>query len=808
MNCAQLQFEPRLPRASVALISATALAYEILLTRLFSIVQWHHFAYMVISIALLGFGASGTFLALKSRLVERFTPVYVTNLMLFGLSALPCFLLAQQFAVHPEQLLWDPAQMIRVTAVYLFLALPFFFAANAIGLAFMRFPHAVPQIYAADLIGAGLGSIAIVGLLYLLFPIDALKILSILGVVTAVIAGFELRFNRAGIVITVILALSLLTALRVLPAAWLNLAISPYKSLPQQLNVKDAYIEAEYSSPLGLLSIIASPAVPLRHAPGLSLNANIEVPEQRGVFIDGDALTPIDAHAERDDSAYLDNLTSALPYHLKRPERIVVLGAGGGRLVRQALYYGTPSVTAIELDPKIIELVREDYRNFSGDLYDLDAVNVKIKEARGFLAENSQRYDLIQVALIDSFTAASAGLYALNENYIYTVEALGKYYTHLNKGGYLGISRWVKLPPRDALKLFATAVEALRRAGVADPAEHLLLIRGWQTSTLLVKNGRFTREEITRARRFCEMRSFDLAFYAGMPESLANRYNVLPEAFFYHGAQMLLGDSPEQFLDDYKFNIKPATDDRPYFFYFFKWQTLPEIISQRGRGGTPLLESGYLILIATLIQAVLISVVLIVLPLWRRIQVNSVRRGRMTGYFAALGLAFFFVEIAFIQKFLLFLHHPVLAVAAVLSSFLVFAGLGSYIAGHCLTARWAHRLVITAVIAIGILGLLYALLLPELVFEPLIGAPMTVKLTISVILIGLLAVPMGMPFPLGLARLGERMPNLIPSAWAINGCASVISAVLATVIAIHFGFTVVVLFAIVLYFLAAVMFEF
>ena len=133
---------------------------------------------------------------------------------------------------------------------------------------------------------------------------------------------------------------------------------------------------------------------------------------------------------------------------------------------------------------------------------------------------------------------------------------------------------------------------------------------------------------------------------------------------------------------------------------------------------------------------------------------------------------------------------------------------GSYIAGHCLTARWAHRLVITAVIAIGILGLLYALLLPELVFEPLIGAPMTVKLTISVILIGLLAVPMGMPFPLGLARLGERMPNLIPSAWAINGCASVISAVLATVIAIHFGFTVVVLFAIALYFLAAVMFEF
>ena len=698
-------------------------------------------------------------------------------------------------------------QMMRVTAVYLLLALPFFFAANAICLALMRFRHAVPQIYAADLIGAGLGSVAIVGLLYLLFPIDALKVLSVLGFVAAVIAGIELRFDQINITIKVTIALSLLIALNVLPATWFNLSISPYKSLPQQLNVIDAYIETERSSPLGMLSVIASPTVPLRHAPGLSLNSTVEVPEQRGIFIDGDTITPIDAHAD-DDSAYLDGMTSALPFHLKRPVRVVVLGAGGGSLVRQALHHGTPSVTAVELNPQIVELMNGDYRDFSGSLYDLDTVNVQIKEARGFLVGNPQLYDLIQVALIDSFAASSAGLYALNENYLYTVEALGEFYAHLSKGGYLGISRWVKLPPRDALKLFATAVEALRRAGVADPAKQLLLIRGWQTSTLLVKNGLFTREEIASARQFCEARSFDLAFYADMPELLANRYNVLQEAFYYHGAQALLGESSKRFLSGYKFNIKPATDDRPYFFYFFKWRTLPEIVSLRGKGGIPLLESGYLILIATLIQAVLISVALIVLPLWKRMQDDSVRRGRMVGYFAVLGLAFFFVEIAFIQKFLLFLHHPVLAVAAVLSSFLMFAGLGSYIAGRWRTSLGGRRLVITSVIVIGILGLLYVLVLPDLVFEPLIGAPISVKLAVSIALIGLLAIPMGMPFPLGVTRLDERAEKLIPSAWAINGCASVISAVLATVIAIHFGFTLVVLLAVVLYFLAAVLYEF
>ena len=198
MTPASRQREPPLPSVSVALISATALAYEVLLTRLFAIVQWHHFAYMVISIALLGFGASGTFLALKPRLVERFEPAYIINLMLFGVSVLPCFLVAQRLAVHPEQLLWEPAQMLRVTAVYLLLTLPFFFAANAIGLALTRFRHTVPRVYAADLIGAGFGSIAVVGLLYLLFPINVLRVLSVLGLVAAVIGGLELRSSRAG----------------------------------------------------------------------------------------------------------------------------------------------------------------------------------------------------------------------------------------------------------------------------------------------------------------------------------------------------------------------------------------------------------------------------------------------------------------------------------------------------------------------------------------------------------------------------------------------------------------------------------
>ena len=808
MNYSENLLAQYLPRLSVALISATVLAYEVLLTRLFAIAQWHHFAYMVISIALLGFGASGTFLALKSNLVNHFKVAYVISLILFGILALPCFLLAQQFSIHPEQLLWEPKQMMRVTIVYMLLALPFFFAANAIGLALMHYRHTVSKIYAADLIGAGCGGVMIVGALYFLAPIDALKALSALALVTAIIAGLELRFKWVNTAITSVTALGLLIALQIVPTAWLSQSISPYKSMSQQLNVIDTYTEAERSSPLGMLSVIASPTVPLRHAPGLSLNAIVEIPEQRGVFIDGDGITPIDRYRKREDSAYLDHLTSALPYHLKQPQHAVILGAGGGSLVRQALYHDTPSVTAVELDPQIIKLVREDYREFSGGLYDIDRVNIQIEEARGFFAGNTQSYDLIQVGLIDSFAASSAGLYALNENYLYTVEALGEFYTHLNKGGYLAISRWVKLPPRDALKLFATAVRTLQHAGIENPGAQLLMIRGWQTSTLLMKNGRFTPEEISNARNFCEQHAFDLAFYHGMPETQANQYNVLSQPFFYQGALSLSSESYRQFLNKYKFSIEPATDDQPYFFYFFKWRTLPEVVSLVGRGGIPLLESGYLILIVTFIQAVLISIVFVVLPLYKHIRDNNVRWMRMAMYFTILGFAFFFVEIAFIQKFLLFLHNPVLAVAVVLSGFLVFAGIGSNIASRWQTGQAARYLVITAVFAIVILGMLYAFVIPGLVFEPLIGASMSVKVAVSLALIGLLAIPMGMPFPLGLARLSEQAEKQIPTAWAINGCASVISAILATVIAIHFGFTVVVMLAVILYFLAAAIFEF
>jgi hypothetical protein len=790
---------PRPPLFSIALISAAALAYEILLMRLFSIIQWHHFAYMMISLALLGYGASGTFLALSRQWLKgRFRAAYLVNAVLFGISAVVCFLLAQAVPFNALEVLWDPQQPLWLMLIFLLLFIPFFCAANCICLAFSEYSTQLHRIYCFDLLGAGTGALAIVGLLFIVLPGAALKAVGALGLLSAAVAwrecGAQPRWPA------LVLMLGAATAL--LPGAGFSLQVSEFKGLSQSLQVLGVEQIDQRSSPLGLLTTVKSPAVPFRHAPGLSLNTPAPIPEQLGVFTDADdmsVLTRFDGDLEK--LSYLDYLSSALPFHLQDMPRVLVLGAGGGSDVLQALYHRASHIDAVELNPQVVDLVNKEFADFTGALYELPQVTVYNREARGFVAASRTNYDLIQVALMDSFSASSAGLYALSENYLYTVEAFAQYLQHLEPGGILSITRWIKMPPRDGLKIFATVIEALEQAGITDPGRHLAMIRSWNTSTLLVKNEPFTDSGIDSLKAFSRERWFDLVYYPGITRDEANRYNQLQEPWFFEGASRLLGPARASFMDDYKFNIRPATDNRPYFSHFLKWQTLPELLALKDRGGMPLLEWGYLVLVATLVLAVLASFLLVLLPLWLRRRKETRARGlrwRIMVYFPAIGVAFMFIEIAFIQKFILFLHHPLYAVSVVLCAFLVFAGLGSL-----MSARWKKHFSLYRVTAgIGILSLLYVMLLPAL-FNWLVQMPIEFKIPVSALLIAPLAFLMGMPFPLGLSVVSNRLPSWIPWAWGVNGCASVVSAILATLLAIHLGFVFVVFIAVLAYLLAA-----
>lgn len=822
MNCSK---NSRPPWLSITLLSMSALAYEVLLMRLFSIIQWHHFAYMIISLALLGYGASGTFLTIfRVKLLPRYTPIYLGSIALFSITLLGSYLLSQQIQFNAEQILWAPEHALRLMVIYLLLVLPFFFAATAIGLSLIRFQQKISRIYAADLFGAGGGALLIILLLFIFPPGETLRYLALLGMAALIIGSWELYQDRSSKQIAsiktaskqIVLYLPILVVLLLLPNSWFEPQLSPYKGLAQTLRITGAKVVEQRFSPLGLISVVESPQIPFRRAPGMSINAKAEPPQQVGLFIDGDAMTVVTRdEGEREAFAYLDQLTSALPYHLTNEgegvDSVLLLGAGGGSGVLQARYHNAAQISAVELDTNIIDLVQGRYGEFSGHLYSREGVDIIAEEARGFVARDAQFYNLIQLELFDSYSASSAGLYALSESYLYTVEALQAYLTRLEPNGYLAISRWTKLPPRDTLKLFATATDALKRSGIDRPEEHLLLIRTLQTSTLVVKRSPITKEEIARAHNFVRERSFDLAYYPQMQPAVANRFNILARPYFYLGAMALLddaGDGRSEFLQRYKFNLQPATDDRPFFFHFFKWQALSEILSLAGEGGMPLLEWGYLILMATLVQALFGAVFLIVLPLWFYRRKNPAG-GELHlllhgfGYFLGLGLAFLFIEVAFIQKFILFLHHPTFAIAVVLAAFLIFAGLGSLWSKRFSDTGQYVKGVRGAVIAIVAFALLYILFLAPL-FAWLMALPMVAKIAVTLILIAPLAFAMGIPFPLGLSRLAQMEQGLVPWVWGVNGCASVLSAVIATILAIHFGFTLVILLALLLYIVSAV----
>ena len=793
------------PLIAVALVSAAALAYEILLMRLFSVILWHHFAYMIISLALLGWGASGALLTLAQRAVQQhFAPLFCGAAAAFGFSAIGCFLLAQRVPFNPLEILWDPRQPAYLFAVYLLLLVPFLCAGACVCMALSRFRGQVSRIYSVDILGAGAGSLGIVALLFVLSPSDALQLIGALGCVAAAVGWLECGGHQRWPAFALV---ALAGVPLLLPGAWMTPVMSPYKELSQTLRIPGTRVVAQRSSPLGLVSVVESPRIPLRHAPGLSLSASTEPPSQWGVFTDGEGLNALTRFDGRRASlAHLDQISSALPYHLLRQPHVLVLGSGAGADVLQAHYHGARRIDAVELNPQVVELVRGPFANGSGGVYGAMA-HVHVAEARGFIAASRNRYDLIQVALLDSFSASSAGLYALAENYLYTVEALQDDLRHLQPGGLLAVTRWVTLPPRDALKLFAAAVLALERSGVTDPGSRLALIRSWKTSTLLVKNGALTSEDIAAIKNFCVARSFDVDFYPGMRREEANRFNVVEGPDLFDGAQALLGEGRDEFMERYKFHIEPATDDKPHFFHFFKWRSLHELLSLKEQGGLPLLEWGYPVLVATLVQAALASLLLIGLPLaWVARSgarqggsaSGAVSRGRVLAYFLAIGFGFMFIEIAFIQKFVLFLSHPLYAIAVVLFAFLLFAGIGSRVSG-----RLKGYPVAAVVGAIAVSAALCLFLLPWL-FQHAMGLPDAVRILIAAALIAPLAFFMGMPFPLGLTRVEAADARLIPWAWGINGCASVTAAVLATLLAIHIGFTAVVVAALVLYGVAAV----
>jgi len=815
----------RYREVALLFVSATVLAYQVLLVRAFSIGQWHHFAYMVLSIALLGFGASGTLLVAldqRTRTAGSIEALRALQAIWFSLSAtglaiaLPVsFWITQRIPFEPFLIIWDWRQLLYLGCFYLALFLPFFAGASAIGLALTSESENCPRLYAFNLVGSGAGSLVGVGLLSIASVPWALFGIVVLGDGAAFLAlldtNFLLQKGRLRMLAAAAAALmGVVTLAHVFNPP--SVRLSQYKGLSYALNLPEAQLVAERSSALGRVDVVASPAI--RDAPGLSLAtpANAAVPRQLGLYVDADTAGPITAFdGDINKLGYLDWSSTAAPYFALQTSpgdlRVCVLGAAGGTGVLLALRHGARQVDVVELNHNVLDLLHGKFRNFSGGLYDRPEVRVHRAEARAFVQSSRESWDVLDLSLADSSAGSSIGAGAVAETYLYTREAFETYLRHLRPDGVLTATRWVRMPPRDELKLFATAVAALERIGLS-PSTRLVLIRSWAAVTLLVKREPFTASELLALRRWAEDRLFDASYFPGIESNQQNRFNLLERDYYSEGVSSLLAPDKQRqlFFRNYAFDVRPATDQKPYFFHFFRWHSLPLLVREFRWSSVPYVELGYVILIAALLQATMFAILLIISPLIvarRSVPVGDstnkpAARGGMTLRvllcFLALGLGFLFVEMALLQRLIFYVANPVYAVAVVLAGLLFLSGLGSAWAARQLRkgASPMGLAYIAALIVAGISAVYAFGLYPLLV--NLLGWPLLARMFVAVVLM-LPFVAMGVPFPVVLHHLGQTHEQFLPWAWAVNGCASVVAGLLATLLALTAGLPAVMLTA-------------
>lgn len=770
---------------SVFFVSWGVLALELALVRLFSIAHWHHFAYLIISIALLGFGASGSALHVLGARTRRRPGAWLAAAALaFALACPLSWLAAQAVPLNVLEIGWDARQAVYLAAWGMIFFLPFFFGAAFVGLA-LKMKECVPErIYGANLLGSGAGAVGALVLMYDRPPQRLLGYCACAGIVAAGLV-FPGRSRVRGLVRA---AAVLLGIAAVCVSDRLPVGISQFKDLSALLRLPGARVLGRRFSPMGRLDIVESDLI--RHAPGLSVSyKGRPVPPQTALTIDGDSMTAItDFGDDRRNLEFLDHTTAALPYYLAKADDVLVLGAGAGLDVLPALYHNAARVTAVEINPQMAELVRGDYRQRACGIYGRQNVRVVISEARRFVERCGERYDIITVPLLDTFAAASAGVYAGSESYLYTVEAMSAYIDHLKPDGVLCITRWARMPPRDSLKLLAAAAAALRGRGVEDPGAHLILVRSWRTVSLLVRPKVWGGSEIEGMKDFCETRGIDTAFYHGMSAGEANRFHVLSEPYYRQGASKILGPRREEFFRDSRFDLRPATDDRPYFFRFIRARDLPWLFRLDPLKRAALIEWGYVILIPALLLLVLGAVVLVVVPLLVVERRTAGLFSVTSAYFSLLGFGYMLIEVSIMQRLGLMLAHPVYSAAVVIGTFLVGSGIGSLVAeGWDIPAVSRARRALCGIIVLGVgVGVIVRSGLPSVWAWSL-----PARCAAAGALCLPLAFVMGIPFPEGLRILRGTFPEMVPAAWAVNGAASVIAATLAALLAMSAGFPAV-----------------
>lgn len=770
---------------ALGFLSAAIIAFQLTLMQVLSIAQWYHFAYMVISVALLGFGAAGTLLSISKdwflQRIEKSLAILmagcgITMAMVIGISQMSIF----RFDTY--LLFADSSHIFRLLFTYLLIFLPFFLGALAIGLIFIKYVESIGKIYFVNMVGSGLGGIAALVLLWFFEPNELPAIIAVLAVVASIIVIPRFRsFFWNGLVLfsIIILYISLVYTPKIEP--------SQFKSISKSLNLPDAKVDLERNSPFGQLQVVSSPA--LRYAPGLSLNYLNDVPSSKAVFNNGNWYGAIISTQRTDTTSMMAYSTKELPFVLKPRNRILVLQSGAGIDVFHSVIHGPKHIAAVEANPEMISLLRNELAFEMDSLFYHPSLSIHNVSPRTFLLSDLSEFDLIILPMIGAFGGTS-GIFAVQEQYLLTKEAFSEMWNKLTPSGVISVSCYMDYPILNPLKILSTIIEVLEDFGIEKSINHIVAVRSWSTITFVIKKSEINVAEIKHTRDFCQEMSFDPVLLPNIRPEERAQFNTLQDDQFFRYIDELFSSNRKEFYANYDFNIKPATDQRPYFSQFIKLQSLPKIGKIFGFQSIPFFELGYLIIIVTFIQITVFALFLIILPLFK-ISLKQGSKIPIFLYFGGIGLGYIFVEIVLIQKFLLYFDNAIYSAAIVISAMLTCSGIGSYVSSKLKLTRKVLLIIFGFVIMILVL---YAVLLTPVLLST-ITLKFNVKLLVGFLFIAPLAFLMGFPFPLGLQLVAKNDRKGVPWAWGINSSVSVVSTVLAILIAIEIGFIWVMILA-------------
>jgi hypothetical protein len=792
--------------AAIFLISSATLCLEISLTRYFSVSQYYHFAFWVVSIAFMGYGASGSFLTIfkAASSVDRDTFLSSSSLI-YSLTILLSFLLCNAIPFDFIKISWDKNQIFLVFLYYFLLCIPFFFAGLTISFAVTRVPTLVNRIYFSDLFGAGAGTLMA---LFVFLPKGDRGVIiscSFLALCSSFLFSWRRRFSFR---FMLILMMAAEIALFLSSPSWLSFRISPYKALPVALKYPQAkHLFTRWNS-ISRVDILESPAI--RYAPGLSLLDDKELPPQVGLSTDGGELSAITGIKDwqHPQLEFLSYLPSSLAYSLTESPYTLIIEPKGGLDVLSSVYFNVSRAKVIESNPLLVKIMQHELAQFSGDLYHRKNIQVVSAYSRAALKKDKDTYDLIVFSLADIFGSAGTGLYGFSENYLYTTDSFAHILNRLSPDGLVSLSLYLLPPPRREARTLATWVAALERNKM-DPATHIMAIRSWATISFFIKKSPFSGLEIQKLKDFADKCLFDIVYYPGVQTDEVNIHNKLASPLYYNLILQLLSPSERAKLyKNYLFQLKPVTDNRPFFFNFFKLSKLKATYQAMGNKWLPFLQ-GELLVPLLLLQSIIIAFILILLPIFVFRKGKNKIRGfapRIFFYFGLIGMAFMFLEITFIQKFILFLGHPLYSVSIIIFSLLFSSGLGSLLSKRILRQNLKRNLKRSLLLCAGLI-VLYLFFLPFL-YENFIALNLTSKIILTFLAIFPLGFLMGFPFPTGIRLLDQKEQKLIPWAWATNAFSSVINSIFALMVAFWGGYNLVLILAAGGYLLALFLLDF